>query len=127
MGLDYSTVYLSVVALPCSLNHIKATAALRQDVTRGIVITKHAVGYKAFANLPGPVPTFFSEAPDNTRKQLLDSPQLAFQCMQSLLAKLLATEELTRYNIFSQKCIQAPKHPSTNKNYMQGAGEAVRH
>jgi len=100
VGLDYSTVYLSVVALPCSLNHIKATAALRQDVTRGIVITKHAVGYKAFANLPGPVPTFFSEAPDNTRKQLLDSPQLAFQCMQSLLAKLLATEELTRYNFF---------------------------
>ena len=96
VGQDQTTVFLSVVALPCSLNHIKANAALRQDVTRGIVVTKHAVGYKAFANMPGPMPTFFSDEPETTRKQLLNSPQMAFECMQSLLAKLLAIEELTR-------------------------------
>ena len=89
-------VHLMVQALPCSLNLVKATPTLRQDSTRGIVVAKFHIGYTRFANLPGPKPMFFSEDPVATAAELRSSPQLAFDCMQILLARLIETEELTK-------------------------------
>ena len=94
---DRDNVWLKVQALPCSLAHIRAHAELRQDHTRGVIVSKQLVGYHAFSNLPGPVPTFLSSDPELTKRELVDQPRMAFECMQSLVAKLLATDQMTRY------------------------------
>jgi len=44
----------------------------------------------------GPVPTFCSEKPEVSMKQLKESPEYAFDCLQALVSKLLARRELTR-------------------------------
>ena len=93
---DAINVWLKVQALPCSLAHIKAHAELRQDNTRGIIVSKHPVGYNSFSNLPGPIPTFLSSNPEETRRELVSKPKMAFECMQSLVAKLLATDQMSR-------------------------------
>ena len=49
--------------------------------------------------ITGPIPVFFSENPDVTLKQLLDSPEWAFHCLQGLVSRLLVRGELSRYNI----------------------------
>lgn len=91
-----NTVYLKVQALPCTLDTIKANPALRQDSTRAIVVAQFPVGYTSFNNLPGPVPTFFSEEPEATQAELKKSPKFAFDCMQILLARLVDTEQISR-------------------------------
>ena len=89
-------VYLKVQALPCTLDTIKANPALRQDNTRAIVVAQFHVGYTAFNNIPGPVPMYFSEEPEATNAELKKSPKFAFDCMQTLLARLVDTEQITR-------------------------------
>jgi len=89
-------VALKVQALPCSLATIKATPALRLDSTRGIIVAEFNLGYKTFQNLPGPVPTYFSDKPDVTSEELKKSPKFAFDCMQTLLSRLLDTEQITK-------------------------------
>ena len=89
-------VALKVQALPCGLATIKATPALRLDSTRGIIVAEFNLGYKTFQNLPGPVPTYFSDKPDVTSEELKKSPKFAFDCMQTLLSRLLDTEQITK-------------------------------
>jgi hypothetical protein len=89
-------VYLNVQALPCSLDVIKATPSLRTDSTRAIYVSSFFIGYRAFKNIPGPIPMFFSQNPPETQKYLNDTPRFAFDCMQMLLGRLLETEQITR-------------------------------
>ena len=46
--------------------------------------------------ITGPVPTFCSQQPEVSAKQLADNPEYAFDCLQALVSKLLARNELTR-------------------------------
>ena len=45
--------------------------------------------------LEGPVPTLFSSYPGEAKRNLTASPQLAFECLQALLSRLLARKEIT--------------------------------
>ena len=47
----------------------------------------------------GPVPTFFSNNPEATLEELKKKPEFGFQCLQTLVSKLLARGELTRYTM----------------------------
>ena len=47
-------------------------------------------------NFTGPVPTFCSEKPEVSAKQLVDNAEYAFDCLQQLVSRLLARNELTR-------------------------------
>ena len=89
-------VALKVQALPCNLATIKATPALRLDNTRGMIVAEFNLGFKEFQNLPGPVPTFFSDRPDVTAAELKNSPKFAFDCMQLLLSRLTDTEQISK-------------------------------
>jgi hypothetical protein len=93
---DGVEVKLMVQALPCSLELIKSSPVLRQDHSRGIVIDERDIHHEQFADIPGPVPTFFSEDPKKTRQELLSSPEYAYNCLQALAARLLRTNEITR-------------------------------
>ena len=42
------------------------------------------------------MPTFCSQQPEVSAKQLADNPEYAFDCLQALVSKLLARNELTR-------------------------------
>jgi len=88
--------YLHVQALPCGLETIKATPALRLDSTKTIYVASFMINHTGFKNLPGPKPLFFSEDPGETAHALKDSPRLAFDCMQTLLCRLLETEQITK-------------------------------
>ena len=44
----------------------------------------------------GPIPTFFSEKPDETLAALKKSPDFAFRCLQALVSRLLTRNELSR-------------------------------
>ena len=44
----------------------------------------------------GPMPTMFSEKPDETLAVLKKSPEYVFRCLQALVSKLLTRGELTR-------------------------------
>jgi len=44
----------------------------------------------------GPVPTFCSQQPEVSAKQLTDNPEYAFECLQALVTRLLARRELSR-------------------------------
>ena len=48
----------------------------------------------------GPVPTFFSNNPEATLEELKKKPEFGFQCLQTIVSKLLARGELTRYTVF---------------------------
>ena len=89
-------VHLMVQALPCDLAKVKEVPSLRQDSTRGIIVAEFMIGYREFINIPGPKPMFFSEDPQATAHELRSKPQLAFDCLQILLAKFLETEQITR-------------------------------
>ena len=89
-------VALKVQALPCGLATIKANPALRLDATRGVIVAEFNLGFKAFQNLPGPAPIFFSDQPDITSAELKKSPKFAFDCMQTLLSRLLDTEQISK-------------------------------
>ena len=43
----------------------------------------------------GPVPTFFSDKPEDTLEDLKKSPEWAFQCLQALVSRLLVRGQLT--------------------------------
>lgn len=45
--------------------------------------------------LEGPVPTLFSSNPGEAKRSLTASPQLAYECLQALLSRLLARKEIT--------------------------------
>ena len=61
----------------------------KQYIHRGKLFIKNAFS-------PGPVPTMFSEKPDETLTALKKSPEYAFRCLQALVSKLLTRGELTR-------------------------------
>ncbi len=63
-----------------------------------MVIARFPVTYVPFnaEQAAGPVPIFFSEDPEETSKLLKDSPEFALSCLQALVSRLLAMEELTR-------------------------------
>ncbi len=44
----------------------------------------------------GPVPFFFSNDPEKTQRELQESPEYAYQCLQALVARLLVRKELSR-------------------------------
>ena len=69
-----------------------------QDDTPAIVIAKYPVSYEEFLSdtAAGPVPIFFSENPESTSQILRESPEFALSCLQSLVSRLLAMEEITR-------------------------------
>ena len=45
------------------------------------------------------MPTFFSKDPEATLEELKKKPEFGFQCLQTLVSKLLARGELTRYTM----------------------------
>ena len=94
-GPNHKT-YLHVQALPCTLDVVKANPALRLDNTKAIFVSTFCIGYSGFTNLPGPKPMFFSENPDETAQELKNSPKFAFECMQTLLGRLLETEQISK-------------------------------
>ncbi len=87
-----------VQALPCSKEEINASPTLQTDVTPGIIVASYPVGYLSFdgSTADGPVPTLFSNDPEATLKRLRDTPEFAFECLQALVSRLYAREELTR-------------------------------
>ena len=93
---DSTDVLLIAQALPCNLGVIKANPTLEEDHTRGIMVAKHAVQYTRFDDEMawGPVPTLFSTDPEAALANL--TPQTAFKCLQALVSRLLAWQELTR-------------------------------
>ncbi len=92
-------VYLMTQMLPCSIGFIEKNPSLREDHSLGVMVLKTPVSFNSFVGdtAPGPVPTFFSSDPEASRKQLKESPEYAFQCMQRLVSRLLARREITRY------------------------------
>ena len=52
----------------------------------------------------GPTPIFFSEKPADSLKELKESPEYAFQCLQQLVSKLFVRGELTRFVIVRNMC-----------------------
>ena len=46
--------------------------------------------------VPGPIPIFFSEKPAESLKELKETPEYAFQCLQQLVSKLYVRGELSR-------------------------------
>ncbi len=93
---------LMVQALPCDLNKIKATAALREEHTKGIILLIQPICYNSFKNIEGPVPVFFSKDPASTCKLLKDSPDFTIGCLRALAERLLLVGEISRYFSFSQ-------------------------
>ena len=90
---------LMVQALPCTLERVEATEALRAENTKGIIVWTAAMDYYTFTNVPIPVPTIFSIEPEVTLKMLRNSPEFAYSCLQALASKLLVAGELTRYSV----------------------------
>ena len=90
-------VALVVQALPCDLDTIKASDILRSDAALGITVGYFALDYDKFESelLEGPVPVLFSSDPAEARRKMEASPQLAFECLQALLSRLLARREIT--------------------------------
>ena len=88
---------LMVQALPCDLNKIKASAALREEHTKGIILLIQPINYTSFSNIEGPIPIFFSEDPASTGKHLKDSPDFALGCLRALAERLLLVGEISRY------------------------------
>ncbi len=91
-------VYLMTQMLPCSIGLIEKNPSLKEDHSLGVLVLKTPVVFNSFAGevAPGPVPTFFSTNPEESRKQLLESPEYAFLCMQRLVSRLLARRDITR-------------------------------
>ena len=100
---DSTDVLLIAQSLPSNLGVIAANPTLEEDHTRGIMVAKHAVQYTRFDDevALGPVPTMFSTDPEASLTNL--TPQAAFKCLQALVSRLLARQELTRYQIFSNR------------------------
>ena len=46
--------------------------------------------------ITGPIPTFFSERPEDTLAELKNSLEWAFQCLQALVSTLFVRGKLTR-------------------------------
>ena len=65
----------------------------------GVQVGRFDLDYSSFDDVTasGPIPTFFSDRPEETLAQLQKSPELAFQCLQALVSKLFERGELTRY------------------------------
>ncbi len=85
-------------ALPCSKKAIERNQVLCSDHAMGIIVSKHPVLFDKFEDpsVLGPVPTYFSNDPERTLRELQESPDYAYQCLQALVSKLLARKELTR-------------------------------
>ncbi len=91
---------LAAQMLPCSISKIEECPELKEEHALGILAMKVPVVYNTLegSTAPGPVPTFFSNDPEESLKQLKESPEYAFQCMQRLVSRLLARREITRYS-----------------------------
>lgn len=95
---DCTGMELWVQALPLNLNYIKNRSEYRQDDTPAIVVASFPVDFEVFESeaAAGPVPVFFSEDPESTSKYLKDSPEFALACLQALVNRLLALEDITK-------------------------------
>ncbi len=91
-------IYLMTQMLPCAISMIKAKPELREDHTLGVLAQRTPVVFDKFTGeiAPGPVPVFFSNSPEESLKQLQESPEYAFHCMQRLVSRLLAKKEISR-------------------------------
>jgi len=91
-------VMLLAQALPCTTSVIEANPSLQTDQTRGILVGRFKIQYDQFDNklAAGPIPTFFSNKPEQSMAMLNDSPEFAFKCLQALVSRLLVRKELTR-------------------------------
>jgi len=91
-------VMLLAQALPCTTRVIEANPSLQTDQTRGILVGRFKIQYDQFDNklAAGPIPTFFSNKPEQSMAMLNDSPEFAFKCLQALVSRLLVRKELTR-------------------------------
>ena len=89
---------LMTQALPCTIGVTEDNPALKSDHAMGVIVSKTPVLYDSFddPSVLGPVPTFFSNEPDRTLRELRESPDYAYQCIQALVSKLLARRELSR-------------------------------
>lgn len=69
-----------------------------QDNTPAVVAASYPISYNGFESggAAGPHPVFFSEDPEQTAKVLKDSPEFALSCLQALVSRLLAMEQITR-------------------------------
>ncbi len=96
--VDDPTVLLMTQALPCSLDVVNSSPDLRADHAMGMVVGKYPVLMDKFddPSVLGPVPVYFSNDPEKTLKELKESPEYAYECLQALVSKLLARKELTR-------------------------------
>ena len=97
-SVEDSGLSLMAQMLPCTISKIEACPALKEEHALGVIVMKIPVVYEALEGdkSSGPVPTFFSNDPDESLKQLKASPEYAFQCMQRLVSRLLARREITR-------------------------------
>ena len=77
---------------------IEANPVLQEDHCRGMILATYPLYYIAFDNTlaAGPVPTLFSEKPEESLAGLKKSPEHAFRCLQALVSRLLTRGELTR-------------------------------
>ena len=77
---------------------IDANPDLRADEIMGVTVGEFRILYEKFDNMlaAGPVPTFFSERPEDTLAELKKSPEWAFQCLQSLVSMILTRGQLSR-------------------------------
>ncbi len=73
------------------------SAILKSDEALGIIVGHYVLDCEMFKSdiAEGPVPTLFSSSPETAKKALSCSPELAFECLQALVTKLLARHELT--------------------------------
>ena len=94
---DEVDIVLIAQALPCSISTIEGNPSLRSDHTRGIMVGKFPLQYERFNDVEasGPVPTFFSNKPEQTLEELRKDPDFAFKCLQALVSRLLVRKDLT--------------------------------
>ncbi len=95
--LDSVDVSLMTQALPCSINTVNSNPHLQADHSRGLIVSKYPVLFDKYddPSVLGPAPTYFSNDPDKTRRELQESPAYAYECLQILVSKLLARKELS--------------------------------
>ena len=69
----------------------------------GVQVGRFELDYSSFDDVIAsrPIPTFFSDKPEETLAQLQKSPEFAFQCLQALVSKLFERGELSRYSMWN--------------------------
>jgi hypothetical protein len=95
---DSSELYLVLQALPCSAAGIKSSPVLQEDNVAAMELFRMAVAYNAFDGgiAAGPVPVFFSNAPEETANMVRVSVESTFKACQLLFTRLNTVEVLDK-------------------------------